>query len=184
MLGGAGEGAGTAGMAAAEEVGAAAMDEEAFVAIVVDIAGGGEAAEEADAAPGTKTAGDGAGEAAGAGEPPEEPPEAPPQPAGDGGPRAEGVPNLSTEVPGSGNATSTDSVVAQPLPMLATNILGSFSKADWSRWRTGGERLTFFGAVMLTGAQFMYISRLPTLLNQVHARVASPVGRSVGIVNG
>jgi hypothetical protein len=36
--------------------------------------------------------------------------------------------------------------------------------------------------VRVTGAQFMYISRFPTLLNQVHARVAFPVGRDVGMV--
>jgi hypothetical protein len=35
-------------------------------------------------------------------------------------------------------------------------------------------------AVIVTGAQFMYISRLPTLLNQVQAKVAVPVGRVVG----
>lgn len=37
-------------------------------------------------------------------------------------------------------------------------------------------------AVSEIGAQFMYISRFPTLLNHVHARVAVPVGKSVGIV--
>ena len=36
--------------------------------------------------------------------------------------------------------------------------------------------------VIVTGAQFMYISRFPILLNQVQARVAVPVGRVVGIV--
>jgi hypothetical protein len=36
--------------------------------------------------------------------------------------------------------------------------------------------------VILTGAQFMYISRFPTLLNQVHTRVADPVVRVVGTV--
>lgn len=34
----------------------------------------------------------------------------------------------------------------------------------------------------VTGAQFMYISRFPTLLNQVQASVALPDGRSVGMV--
>jgi hypothetical protein len=37
-------------------------------------------------------------------------------------------------------------------------------------------------AVRETGAQFMYISRLPILLNQVQANVAVPVGRVVGTV--
>jgi hypothetical protein len=37
-------------------------------------------------------------------------------------------------------------------------------------------------AVRVTGAQFIYISRLPILLNQVQARVTSPVGRVVGMV--
>ena len=36
--------------------------------------------------------------------------------------------------------------------------------------------------VMVIGAQFMYISRLPILLNQVHAKTAVPVGSEVGIV--
>jgi len=39
-------------------------------------------------------------------------------------------------------------------------------------------------AVRVIGAQFIYISRFPTLLNQVHAITAVPVGRSVGTVNG
>lgn len=36
--------------------------------------------------------------------------------------------------------------------------------------------------VRVMGAQFMYISRLPILLNQVQASVAEPVGRDVGMV--
>ena len=36
--------------------------------------------------------------------------------------------------------------------------------------------------VISIGAQFMYISRLPTLLNHVQARIALPVGRFVGMV--
>jgi hypothetical protein len=35
---------------------------------------------------------------------------------------------------------------------------------------------------MVIGAQFMYISRLPILLNHVQARVADPVGRADGMV--
>lgn len=35
---------------------------------------------------------------------------------------------------------------------------------------------------MVTCAQFMYISRLPILLNQVHASRASPLGASEGIL--
>ena len=36
--------------------------------------------------------------------------------------------------------------------------------------------------VIVTGAQFMYISRFPILLNQVQARVAVPVGSEDGMV--
>jgi hypothetical protein len=36
--------------------------------------------------------------------------------------------------------------------------------------------------VMVTGAQFMYMLMSPTLLNQVQARVALPVGRELGTV--
>jgi len=37
-------------------------------------------------------------------------------------------------------------------------------------------------AVRVIGAQFMYISRLPILLNHVHARTAVPVGSVEGTV--
>jgi hypothetical protein len=35
---------------------------------------------------------------------------------------------------------------------------------------------------MVIGAQFIYISRFPILLNQVQASVAEPVGRLLGTV--
>src|SRR6266700_1305335 len=57
--------------------------------------------------------------------------------------------------------------------MLATNISGSFSMTE----------LSLPPPVTMIGAQFMYISRLPTLLNHVHARVYCPFGMPLGIVN-
>lgn len=93
--------------------------------------------------------------------------------------------SLSTEDPGLGKTVSTPSVVAHPLEtpsMFATNIEGKLV-----------ARILEIGALMLsrleepletvTGAQFMYISRLPTLLNHVHARVYSPVAMPSGIEN-
>lgn len=59
------------------------------------------------------------------------------------------------------------SAVVQPLPMLALNISGKESarllmSALFDRFLEP--------AVTVTGAQFMYISRLPMRLNHVHAR--------------
>lgn len=100
-------------------------------------------------------------------------------------------PSCSTESPGSGKRTSVESTVVQPLPILARNMFGSASYAAVSRFTT---RVSFCAAassslrleeellVSVTGAQFMYISRLPILLNQVQAKVADPVGRDVGTV--
>lgn len=64
--------------------------------------------------------------------------------------------------------------------MLAVNMSGRALKAAWSRAMRSLRLLE--PPVSVTGAQFMYISRFPTLLNQVQARVALPVGRVVGIV--
>lgn len=97
--------------------------------------------------------------------------------------RAEEVcwPSCSTESPGSGKRTSVESTVPQPLPTLATNISGRALYAAWSRsWMRAASRLEDEPPVMVMGAQFMYISRLPTLLNHVQARVAEPVGRLLG----
>ncbi len=47
------------------------------------------------------------------------------------------------------------------------------------RIRLGGEEEELS---MVTAAQFIYISLFPTLLNQVHANNASPLGAKLGIV--
>jgi len=80
-----------------------------------------------------------------------------------------------SESPGSGNWTSLLSWDVQLLPMLAVNMSGKASNAEVSR-------LAVELPVMVTGAQFMYISRLPTLLNHVHAMVALPAGTESGMV--
>jgi hypothetical protein len=114
-----------------------------------------------------------------------------------GAARAEEVasPSCSTELPGLGNSRSVESLVMQPLPMLAVNISGRALYALISRsisWvALRGSRSKVSSSlnsrldpepVMVIGAQFMYISRLPILLNQVQARTAEPVGRVVGTV--
>lgn len=117
---------------------------------------------------------------------------APPQPVG-GAVAAAAVdpPKDSTESPGLGNTTSDESLVPQPPApkMLAWNMSGRALKAAVSRsmsWvtlrasRSSSSRLVD-PAVMVMGAQFMYISRFPILLNQVQAKVASPVGSDEGI---
>lgn len=90
------------------------------------------------------------------------------------------APSCSTEPPGFGNRRSVESTVPQPFPMLATNMSGSALKAAVSR-SSISLRLEE-DEVMLIGAQFMYISLFPILLNQVQARVAFPVGRVDGRV--
>lgn len=100
------------------------------------------------------------------------------------------VPSCSTESPGFGKRRSVESCVPQPLLMLATNMSGRASNAAVSRSisivelpasNSSSSRFEE-DAVSVTGAQFIYISRLPTLLNHVQARVAVPVGRDVGTV--
>lgn len=79
--------------------------------------------------------------------------------------------------PASGKTTFPPSAVVQPLPMLATNMSGK----EGARFEISGSRATladsadvssrfFDPATTVMGAQFMYISRLPIRLNQVHAR--------------
>jgi hypothetical protein len=101
------------------------------------------------------------------------------------------VPSFSTESPGLGKARSVESTVPHPLLILAVNMFGRALKAAVSRsmsWvmlrvmRSSSSLRLDEAPVMVTGAQFMYISRFPILLNQVHARVAVPVGSDVGIV--
>lgn len=101
-------------------------------------------------------------------------------------------PSCSRDPPGFGKIRSVSDMVPHPLPIFAVNISGRALKAVWSRstsWVTLRAMTSSSSAlrlaepdVMVTGAQFMYISRLPTLLNQVHAKVAVPVGRLVGTV--
>lgn len=93
--------------------------------------------------------------------------------------------SYSTESPGSGNIGSVSETVAQlPLtePMLALNISGNVDRrlnhpkldrltalrVSMPRFAAGAEPVT------VTGAQFMYISLLPTLLNHVQASVYCP----------
>lgn len=90
------------------------------------------------------------------------------------------LPNFSTEVPGSGNCTSAESTVVQSVAgMFALNMAGkdAESRSDSS----GIANVSLRGAsrfwdppLTLTDAQFMYISRLPILLNQVQAKVYDP----------
>lgn len=90
-------------------------------------------------------------------------------------------PILVTAVPGLGNPRSEPSAALQEaVAMLATNMLGRASKVAWSRSMSMVALPSRFAVPepIVIGAQFMYISRLPTLLNHVQARVASPAGRS------
>ena len=91
------------------------------------------------------------------------------------------MPAYWTYWPGSGKRRSALSVEMQPLPMLARNIGGNVVRlvkpgleGGASRPRTVGISRLLEPPVTVTGAQFMYISRLPTLLNQVQARVYWP----------
>lgn len=87
--------------------------------------------------------------------------------------------SMVTSGPRSGNMRSLPSMVEQPLPTLATNMAG--------RELMGSEAPRFFleaPPLMVTTAQFMYISRLPTLLNQDQAKTASPEGVSAGMTKG
>ena len=85
-----------------------------------------------------------------------------------------------TESPGSGNLRSVESAVLQPLPTLATNIAGNDEArlekpgADLALGISGSETSRLLAPVTVTGAQFMYISRFPIRLNQVHANVYWP----------
>jgi hypothetical protein len=89
------------------------------------------------------------------------------------------APAYWTNWPGSGMSTSFSPTVPQPPPtepMLARNIAGNDGARLENSWRSLGwgaaARLRRDGAgVTVMGAQFMYISRLPILLNQVHARL-------------
>ena len=75
-----------------------------------------------------------------------------------------------SEAPGFGKYTSKPSSVPQPFSILATNISGNEAKPEPP-------------LVMVTAAQFIYISRFPTLLNQDHAKITSPDLVSLGTLN-
>lgn len=83
------------------------------------------------------------------------------------------IPPYSTELPGLGKTSSLPSTVLQvPLPkMFASNMLGNVIGA-------------VVGESKFTAMQFWYISRLPTLLNQLHERnMFFPEGALEGMVN-
>ena len=144
-----------------------------------------------------------AGALGAAAEDPEEPP------AGPAAPHLAPVGGLSslllvtTDLPGSGNCTSVDSVVVQSeAGILATNISGKVPAARDSRLKSAAwvplrftssssvETVSGSGTVerllppplTTMGAQFMYISRLPTLLNQVHASAYWPGAMPSGML--
>ena len=76
-----------------------------------------------------------------------------------------------TSGPGSGNVVSVLSIVVQPFPRLATKSDGREEKEVPARLLA---RLLLADPVMVTDAQSMYISLLPTSLNQVQANIAAP----------
>lgn len=80
---------------------------------------------------------------------------------------------ISKEDPGLGNLTFLFAGVVHPLPTFAMYNAGRLLYLVLS---LAPE------PVILIGAQFMYISRLPTLLNHVQANTASPAGRAFGIL--
>ena len=106
-------------------------------------------------------------------EPPEERPELPAQ-FPTGGRRAVLL-KFSSDGPGLGNSRSP-SAVLHPLPMFATNMSGKsarFNKDRESAFRCSIPRFLEPG-VTVSGAQFMYISLFPILLNQVQANTYCP----------
>lgn len=83
------------------------------------------------------------------------------------------VTTVSTASPGFGNIMSLPSGVVHCVSaMFATNMSGSFSKSV----------LSLAPPLTEIGAQFIYISLLPILLNHVHTSVHSPFGTSFGTV--
>ena len=88
------------------------------------------------------------------------------------------LPAFWTTEPGFGNWRSAESTVLQPFPTFATNICGNalsrLPKAEppsVSYAVSLMESRFLLPPLTVMGAQFMYISRLPILLNHVHARV-------------
>lgn len=103
------------------------------------------------------------------------------------GPASEPDERTSTLWPGLSNLRSVLSFVLHPFPMLATNISGKALYAPMSLFSSCVSFVLIafmaFGPVNVTGAQFMYISRFPTLLNHVQASTAFPGGRFSGTGN-
>ena len=102
---------------------------------------------------------------------------------------SEPLPNLSTDVPGSGNCTSAESTVVQSVAgMFALNMAGKDAE---SRAESSGMAKVSLAStsrfldppLTFTDAQFMYISRLPILLNQVQAKVYGPGAIPSGMEN-
>ncbi len=77
--------------------------------------------------------------------------------------------------PVSVKVTSADAYVSQPFLRLATKMEGREENEVLAR-------LVLPDPETVTDAQFMYISRLPRLLNQVHEKRAAPEGESDGIL--
>ena len=91
------------------------------------------------------------------------------------------LPFFCTTAPASGKARSVLSAVWQSpdtLWIFATNILGRVDRSRFAKKLSSESYATvsfvsrfFEPPVTVMGAQFMYISRFPILLNQVHASV-------------
>ena len=114
-------------------------------------------------------------EAAGAALPPAELPEDPPATSGQFGMRRTlSSTSTTSEEPGCGNLTHVFATVAHPLPILAVNMGGKdgarLETSDSSAASISGMSRLPEPPVTVTGAQFMYISRWPILLNHVHAK--------------
>ena len=90
------------------------------------------------------------------------------------------VPSFSTEAPGYGNCTSAESTVSQSVVgIFALNMPGkdAVARPESSEMPRVSLRVAALFAdppLTLIDAQFMYISRLPILLNQVQAKVYDP----------
>jgi len=170
--------------AAGAEVAAAGAEGEAVSVmrvVRVEVLSAG-AADAADEAPGAKTPpvllGAAAAEVAGAPGVPEAPPPPPtafPQPGPVGGLASAAELSVRTFWPGFGNLVlKLGGVVHCAVAMLATNMSGSWSKAE----------VSLAPPVTVTGAQFMYSSGPPLRReNHVHARVTWPLGTLSGILN-
>lgn len=140
-----------------------------------------------------EAAGEEAGEAA-LGEAPDAPDDVPDDPAAPhlgpvGGAKLGEGDAVSTDDPGSGNLVSwLEGVVQSVVGIFAMNISGkeAAARSDSSGMLYSSISLSevsrlFEPAVILTFAQFMYISRLPILLNHVQARVYVPAAIPCGM---